>query len=44
MRFQFDEQLLGMRRDFENYKERLRRTLMTKYNLKAPESPMVVLK
>jgi hypothetical protein len=44
MRFQFDEKLLTMHRDFENYKERLRRALLAKYNVKPPETPMVVLK
>lgn len=44
MRFQFDEHLLNTRRDFENYKERTRRALLTKYKVKPPETPMVVLK
>jgi len=44
LRLQFDEQLLTMRRDFEIYKERLRRAVTTKYNVKPPEPPMVVLK
>jgi len=44
MRFQFDEKLLTMRREFEVYKERLRATLTTRYGIKPPESPPVVLK
>jgi hypothetical protein len=44
MRLQFDEQLLTMRREFEIYKERLRSTLIARYNIKPPEAPLVVLK
>ncbi len=44
MRFQFDETLLTMRRNFEIYKERLRASLINRYGIKPPEAPMVVLK
>jgi hypothetical protein len=43
-RLQFDEKLLTMRREFENYKERLRRALAARYNIKPPQTPTVVLK
>ena len=43
-RFQFDEKLLTMRREFEVYKERLRRTLTTRYGIRPPEAPLIVLK
>jgi hypothetical protein len=43
-RFQFDEKLLTMRREFEVYKERLRRALTTRYGIKPPEAPLIVLK
>lgn len=41
-RFQFDEKLLTMRREFERYKEQLRRLIITRYEVKRPESPLVV--
>lgn len=44
MRFQFDERLLTMRREFEIYKERLRSALITRYDIRRPEVPMVALK
>jgi hypothetical protein len=43
-RFQFDEKLLTMRREFEVYKKRLRGALMTRYGIKPPEAPLVLLK
>lgn len=44
MRFQFDERLLAMGREFEIYKERLRSTLIPRYDIKPSEAPMVMLK
>lgn len=42
MRFQFDENLLKMRREFESYKEQLRRFIITRYDIKPPELPLIV--
>jgi hypothetical protein len=42
MRFQFDETLVAMRRDFERYKESVRRLIVTRYNVKPPNIPLVV--
>ncbi len=42
MRFQFDEKLLTMRREFEVYKEQIRTFLTTRYNVKRPEAPLIV--
>jgi len=43
MRFQFEENLLKMRREFESYKEQLRRSIIMRYDLKPPELPLIVL-
>ena len=43
LRFQFDERLLNMRAGFETYKEQLRRFVITRYDIKPPESPLIVL-
>jgi len=44
MRLQFDETLLKMRKEFEAYKEHVRRLITTRYGIKPPEMPLIVLK
>jgi hypothetical protein len=42
-RFQFDEELMRMRRDSEKYKEQLRRVLIARYNVERPAAATTVV-
>jgi hypothetical protein len=43
LRFQFDEKLLTMRKEFEYYKEQVRQAIITRYGIQQPEPPLIVL-
>ena len=41
IRLQFDENLLRIRRDFESYKEQLRLFIISRYDIKPPDLPLI---